>query len=142
MEARSAIVRANVGEEAQDQLMHRVTEGLSELAEALAELPAGQARLDESNRSLTEVNGTLRQAVVTLTELGKSTLTWEQQLEATAGKLAAATERAAVRQEQLLAALESQMKRFSMLLLWGVVFSAFAVAATATSVALLLFRPR
>ncbi len=118
------------------------TETLSQIAGALARVSQHQSQADELNRSIVQIKDTMTEAIVAFSSLAQSTVETEGRLQATAEKLEATVERLAVREQDLLGALDARAKRFTTLLVWTLLLASFAAAAAAIAILFSLLNAR
>ena len=117
-------------------------ETLSQLAEALTRVSQQHSQAEELNRSIVQIKDTMTEAIVAFSSLAQSTIETEGRLQATAEKLEATVERLAVREQNLLSALDASGKRFTTLLVWTLLLASFAAAAAAISILFSLLKAR
>jgi ABC-type transporter Mla subunit MlaD len=115
---------------------------LAQLARALANVSQQQSQAEELNRNMNQIRDTMTEAIVAFSSLAKSTVETEGRLQATAEKLEATVERLAVREQNILRALDAHVKRFTTILIWTLILASFAAAAAAISILFSLLKAR
>lgn len=123
-----------------DDLTDDAEEILSQLADALAQASQHQAQAEELNRNLLQVKAGLAEAIVSFNELMKATLERDEHLRTTADRLKAVAEKLDARQVDVLHRLELGTHRFTTMLFWALLLSAFAVTGAIISVVFLFIR--
>jgi hypothetical protein len=132
----------NDTEEESREVADRAAESLSQLAGALARVSQQQSQGEELNRSIVQIKDTMTEAIVAFSSLAQSTIETEGRLQATAEKLEATVERLALREQDILGALDARVKRFATLLVWTLLLASFAAAAAAISILFSLLKAR
>ena len=117
-------------------------ETLSQLAEALTRVSQQHSQAEELNRSIAQIKDTMTEAIVAFSSLAQSTIETEGRLQATAEKLEASVERLAIREQNILGALDAHVKRFTTFLVWTLLLASFAAAAAAISILFSLLKAR
>lgn len=117
-------------------------ESLSQLADALTRVSQQHSQAEELNRSIVQIKDTMTEAIVAFSSLAQSTIETEGRLQATAEKLESTVERLAVREQNILGALDAHVKRFTSFLVWTLLLASFAAAAAAISILFSLLKAR
>lgn len=117
-------------------------ESLSQLAGALARVSQQHSQAEELNRSIVQIKDTMTEAIVAFSSLAQSTIETEGRLQAAAEKLESTVERLAVREQNILGALDARVKRFTTLMVGTLLLASFAAAAAAISILFSLFKAR
>jgi predicted nucleic acid-binding Zn-ribbon protein len=120
----------------------RAAESLSQLADVLTRVSQQHSQAEELNRSIVQIKDTMTEAIVAFSSLAQSTIETEGRLQATAEKLEASVERLAVREQNILGALDAHVKRFTTFLVWTLLLASFAAAAAAISILFSLLKAR
>jgi hypothetical protein len=123
-----------------DDVTDDAEEILSQFADALAQVSQHQAQAEDLNRNLLHVNEGLAEAILSFNELMKVTLAREEHLQAAVDRLKAIAEKLDARHIDVLNHLELRTRRFTTMLFWALLLSAFAVTGAVISVAFLLIR--
>jgi predicted phage tail protein len=132
----------NDTEEESGEVADRAAESLSQLADALARVSQQHSQGEELNRSIVQIKDTMTEAIVAFSSLAQSTIETEGRLQATAEKLEATVERLALREQNILGALDARVKRFTTLLVWTLLLASFAAAAAAIAILFSLLKAR
>jgi hypothetical protein len=111
-------------------------------AAAVARAPQPHSPTDDLNHTVVQMKETMAEAIVAFSSLAKSMIETDAHLQETSERLAAIAQRLSAKQQDVLDALHSNVRRFSTLLFLTLLLATIAASASVVAAFLTLSNTR